>query len=1335
MNTRVRQIRNAILLLLRLVRLAAVILLVLVTLVVGVGAVLWRYQSDFLSRYVSQAVTRELLLEGYRLEIGDIKGSPFESVALHDLVVTGPAGDSLLVVDEARFRYPPVWGLRREMSLESLTITGAEVQLEERPGGGLVLPWRAPKRRTRGLEPRPAQRIDELSLVELDLRLVTAAGDTVGLTRDFYLDGMLRLEGDEADLRVTGAAGEVPVARLDVDWLTCDARLAEGRIVFEEVVADVGDSHAEGRGDVAIEGPIDYHFEVDTARVSTADAWSSIDLSEVVGNGRVTGRFQIEKAPLGVYLGWDVRGVLEGDPIDRLAGRVQITDERVVIDGLALESLGARVEGDISLEVEAPRRYRAELDAWNVDVSDVPIHGELVPLHAHRMNGHVALTGRDYELDFPDMSLAVTAGPSTYLGVPIDSLTAAIELAPGDSVIITDALAHAGSGTVRARGHIVADGTCDVDVYAVGVPLERLAPLHDVRGLSGEAGFTGRFFGDVEHPEIEGSGAVTALTLPGVAVERAEIPRLDGVLVPFRAMLATHARGVRVASWRADSLALTCTLGDTITVESLRAVAADSVLTAAGRVVVDGSGAINARAEALDLDIPIGHAHLVSPASLDRSADGRLSAGPASFEFADGTLEVGVVTEAEGRNPRTTLSSRGIALFDLMDPHVGSVSLTGGVTDIDLVHVDDPLAPSLTGRAHIDALGVGDIAVDETSFTFAGHADSLAVEDLVVALGGGSLSGSFVIAGGESAVKDLVSPDPLAVFADRGRRVRASLDADSIDVALSSKIAHLFGPEVADTLRLVRLLYTRDREAMQDLWHAIDGRADIHLSTEGSLSDPALRLRIASDSLIVRGQPLEGVRLACVYGDSLLTISQGEITAAGHTTQFTGFVPVRLNLAERTATLVDREMLVALDMPETPLSLAGVIFPDLVVMSGLITGSGTLQGTPAAPLLDGTFRVENGELRLAGRTEWLWDAHARITLTNNAVVVNDFTAKEGSRGRLRATGNWSRMNDYRFQIELEDFTVSQSGMIGIVDGTINMSPDETTAGRLLPRFDGLVRIKNGDILEWPEEGPEQTSGAIDAIYDLTVDVGRVNVNTNELQTTTNAVIGDGELTVRNYPETLRLGGTLTVLEGGGTVYGNQFRVRRGELTFLEVDGVNPELDIVAETRIRSAYARQRGFSDTSPRIVATVSGTLKEPVIQLTTEPEDLGLSQTEIFEYLTIGRFATNGDASAGLEPTAEILLGLIAQDLARAVPYVDHVAVTTSEETPSISFVKSLSDEWTIGYTTGVSSSPDQEISVEARLSRILVLKGGVIRDELTTSGEPGGRYNLDLRLNFEY
>lgn len=207
-----------------------------------------------------------------------------------------------------------------------------------------------------------------------------------------------------------------------------------------------------------------------------------------------------------------------------------------------------------------------------------------------------------------------------------------------------------------------------------------------------------------------------------------------------------------------------------------------------------------------------------------------------------------------------------------------------------------------------------------------------------------------------------------------------------------------------------------------------------------------------------------------------------------------------------------------------------------------------------------------------------------------------------------------------------------------------------------------------------------------------------------------------------------------MLDGGGSVYRNQFRVTRGELNFYAVDGVNPELDIVAESTIRGPYARERGFENA--KIIATVTGTLREPVITLTTDPEDLGLSQTEILEYLTYGRYVAGDNASPNaLAPTADVVLSLVTQDLANLFPYVDYLEVNTSEDEPSIHIVKSISDDWTIGYTTGVSSSPDQELSVEARLSRIFFLKGGVVREELGGTNEVGGRYNLDLRLNFEY
>jgi hypothetical protein len=390
-----------------------------------------------------------------------------------------------------------------------------------------------------------------------------------------------------------------------------------------------------------------------------------------------------------------------------------------------------------------------------------------------------------------------------------------------------------------------------------------------------------------------------------------------------------------------------------------------------------------------------------------------------------------------------------------------------------------------------------------------------------------------------------------------------------------------------------------------------------------------------------------------------------------------------------------------------------------------------VEGTPVNPEASGTFRLTDGEGRWFGRPELLREGTATVTLSGGSILVNHFEAREGRNGRVWGSGRYRSPGEFRFQATLEDVHFVEGGMTGLVDGVVNVSPDSTTAGRLLPRVDGRLDLKQGEIVSFEVARPEITSEAIDAIYDVEIDVGRIYVNTNELQTTTNILLGDGTLTVRNYPA-LRVTGHLEVLEGSASVYGNPFRITHGRLQFLGVEEVNPELDIRAETRLRGPYARERGFEALDARIVATVTGTLKEPVIELTTDPEGLGLGHNDILEYLTYGRF---GGADDALAPTADLLIALLSQELTWIFPYVDYVDVIDTEDQRAFRMVKNLSDELTIGYTTGVSSTPDQELSIEARLSRILVLKGGVVREEVGSSSDVGGRYNLDLRLKFEY
>ncbi len=1327
-----RRRASGLIFVLRLLRFSAIVFGALLLLSIALAAFFWKYESEYLARYVSVRLSDEVFDEAHSIRIGDIVGSPLHEIILADVRLTHAGGDTVLAANEIRLRYPVTWGLRGELRLRELAIDSIHVALVENEGGGLRLPWRAPERKTVS---RPGPRdygIDSLSIAAATVTLRNPEGRVDSLTSRYALDGRVFTDASGIHLIIARSGGRVPVVDAEPRTLTGRGVLADDRIRFRGLRAEIGESLLEGRGYVSVAGELDVGFSVELRHVETADAWKIVELGDVLGEGQLRGTMTVASVPGAAQLSWDLEGVLNGDPIDRLRGSGYVNLERFWSTDMAADAMGARVSGALDIDLQPPFGYLAEIDIENVDLTDVPIQDTLVVLHEHRFNGHVRLEGVDYEAPFPTMNVRAALGPSTYLGVPFDSLEAELTLIPGDTVRIESMAVRQAGARWRASGDILPERTCDVAVAGVRVPLALFAPLTRSDELSGYATFGGTITGDVLTPSFAGEALVQGFAFGSLGLERVVVPDVAGRLVPFDAELSFQAESGHLSAWTFESLEGRASVSDTIDVHTVRLVRSDSTFTARGRLVAVPEG-LSGQVLAFEGTLPFATTSLREPAPLAIGSNGAWSLGPAHLVLAGGAVDLRIRTEPDGRSPRIDVDARGVPLLDVVTlPTLPGAS--GAPADVSLVYVDDPETPRFSGEATVRDVALDELVLDELRVAWDGAADSLRVSSATVTIGDGRLAGHGVLHAESSPVRGLFSPDPRGALVRPDTRVSLEIEGTGLDTRLPGRVRALVRPEVVEPEPDEGEIVVIERSL--DLWRDVAGRASGWLSVTGPLSDPTMRAELDTGPLGVGDDlMIEATTLAGVYDDNLLTISRCDVTADGRHAQVSGFLPCSVDLAAGRVALLDRPMLVSIDLAESPAWLLSFVFPELIVAKGTLTGSGTIEGTPGQPDAEGRFLLAGGEARWFGRTETIRDVTATINLASSGLLVSEAVGYAGRDGVVRATGRFRSPSEYRFQVDVTDFSFVEGGMVGLVDGVLNVSPDSLTAGRLLPRVDGIAQLRQAEIFQWTPVRREITPDEIPALYDIDVEVGRIYVNTNELRTSTNILMGDGELQVRNYPEALRLGGQLHVLEGSATVYGNQFRITRGELNFLELDGVNPELDIEAETKLGGAYARERGYDAVNTKIIARVTGTLQEPVIELRTEPDDLGLSQSEIIEYLTIGRYVGSGDAAGGLEPTADILLKLLTQDLAYLFPYVDYVEVITGEEARQFRIVKSLSDELTIGYTTGVSRNPDQELSIEARLSRIVVLSGGVLREEVGTSGDVGGRYNLDLRLNFEY
>jgi hypothetical protein len=130
----------------------------------------------------------------------------------------------------------------------------------------------------------------------------------------------------------------------------------------------------------------------------------------------------------------------------------------------------------------------------------------------------------------------------------------------------------------------------------------------------------------------------------------------------------------------------------------------------------------------------------------------------------------------------------------------------------------------------------------------------------------------------------------------------------------------------------------------------------------------------------------------------------------------------------------------------------------------------------------------------------------------------------------------------------------------------------------------------------------------------------------------------GDLLVR-YDRALGdlvLVGELEALRGSYAVLGRTFEVSGGTVAFLGQAGVNPTLEIEARSRIRRR--------DGDPvEVVATVEGTLVQPIVTLTSE--EAGVEQSDLISYLVFGRAGTELGSGGGT------LGGGLGQDLGGGV------------------------------------------------------------------------------------
>jgi translocation-and-assembly-module (TAM) inner membrane subunit TamB-like protein len=219
------------------------------------------------------------------------------------------------------------------------------------------------------------------------------------------------------------------------------------------------------------------------------------------------------------------------------------------------------------------------------------------------------------------------------------------------------------------------------------------------------------------------------------------------------------------------------------------------------------------------------------------------------------------------------------------------------------------------------------------------------------------------------------------------------------------------------------------------------------------------------------------------------------------------------------------------------------------------------------------------------------------------------------------------LDGYEFNLVLRDFTAQETGLYAAeFDGRFTVANGERVRGQTLPHVAGSVEMRHAVILlDFANQTETERLAATTQPLFWTYRV-QVNATSNlHWQPPDGDIDFSADLMIEQTPDSLLVYGDMRALRGSYYFLSNRFDVRQADLTFDNLEGVNPVLEVEATTRVKEPAP---GSCTTSgaQEITARITGRADEPVVAFTSTCD--GWDEPSILRELTYGRFLDTGGA-----------------------------------------------------------------------------------------------------------
>lgn len=1285
-------------------------LTLLLALLVVAAVLAWLYANPGIyAGHIGRMLARNLLQDtGVSFRSRSFDGDLLHGVTFHQLSLTRRGDDGSFVylsADSLSLDYDPRPLLQRKWRIDHFSLHGAELLLRLPPPEGAG--GAPPLRPSAGFE-APRLDVGDLWIDRLSFQLQTFSGavleeaDSVEARLSVHPDGggfglpLQELRGNwrSRELAVQQASGQL-------HWGDGRLRADSTLVAFGRTRATV-DGHFAGGPDIGLDVQAEHFVLQDLLKV--LGPTTEVDL-ELAGTARV----DVDSSGTRVRTR-DLAGQVSGYP-------VRADDVELLLDGEGMEFI--RYEGMFNRAMASVEQGRLRWDpprldlggsARSVDLSQPWVEGAGDwPRTDLAGPFELGLDLAPPALDLQLLGLRGTVGP-----IPTDSLRGRVQVRPTGHTRFERVRGRMHGTGLQAHGHIDSAGVVDLAVLAEA---PRLLPWAQELRWEGMGGFgataAGQLRGPVEDPVLVAEGVVDsswALTHVGARDLRfqVEVP----VLRPDEG-LALQLSGPRATLGGRPIGQLRVTLRQ----EGLRTVVpvatvtrGDSTLAWRGWAEPEGE-AWRVHADSLALQGGVERWALAEPASVLVEGT-RVSTRSLELRSDDGRLLLSGSFDPEGSFDLELAVRQGKLEF-LHRSGLTPVELEG-VVDGELSLAGSLRRPRGELRLRVDRLRAGGHPVD-------------------------SLSVALALAGAQMQVDSLVAASP-----DGRGRASGELQwpqLDWLDVVLRdpARLPELWAGADLDTRVAVAQL--RPAAFVPDPPEALRGELSFRGDVLGPSTSPRIRGELSWEGLMAG--PLALPRLAGnVRADARgVSLSEAAFLAPSPWLMVEGQVPLVVSLAAAPRWQPENGVRLQLQTPgAVPLAPLAGSWAEFREVEGTATVDIRASGDPRAPRWQGTVALAEGRIAFTRLSEELRElsAHAQFDPERGVLAISDLRAREGLNGRIEGSGEiaFDGLLPDDLALDLRGSRVLVASVpelraIGSSDDLrVRLVEPFPGAGRV-PRVSGNVlvdkAIYTGDFSQ-AQPVPVGTPAWMADLQLRLRDQVRLSNASAELR-----VNGDVDF-VRDLGG-IRLRGEVEIPQGRVPLFANDFTITEGRIDFSRGRGIEPQVDITAETEV--PIADPTGGPGRELELVRVhVTGSFAAPNLRFESES---GLDENSILRLLAGFAPEEGAGVGSGLGDVGfKAGLNMLERALAREIQGVDTIDIETEEaglqevEGTRIAVGKYLSRNLYLRYSQGLSIT-ERDLFLEYQMTRRLLFTSEVQRRLEETGARTG--FTLDLKFRVKY